>query len=247
MRVTTRWEATARLSMLWRRIAAAVKRGGGGGGVRGFVTENGGGGHRGAAAASSPSLSIWRRKKEMGKEASSSGFGGARLEAFVKSHVCRLLRSDLLAVLAELQRQNLIYEVVRKEIWYRPDMFFYRDMLVMLARNGDAEAAKRVWGDSRKEEVLFDQHTYGDLVRAFCDGGLPDLGMEFYGEMRRSPDPPLSLPFRVILKGLLRHPELRTKVKDDFLVLFPGMVVCDPPEHGGDDDDDDDRRREDLF
>lgn len=108
--------------MLWRRIAAAtVKRGGGGGGVRAFLTENGGGGGGGGGhrAASSPSLSIWRRKKEMGKEGlfvvhelkrlhRSGRFGGARLEAFVKSHVCRLLRSDLLAALAELQRQNLV-------------------------------------------------------------------------------------------------------------------------------------------
>lgn len=70
------------------------------------------------AAASSPSLSIWRRKKEMGKEglmavaqlkrlaALPPAGGNPRLEQFMRSHVSRLLRTDLLAVLAELLRQD---------------------------------------------------------------------------------------------------------------------------------------------
>lgn len=159
-----------------------------------------------------------------------------RFDRFMKSHVSRLLKSDLLAVLAEFQRQDLVflciklYDVVRKEIWYRPDMFFYRDMLFMLARNKKVDEAKRVWQDLKREEVLFDQHTFGDIMRAFLDSGLPSEAMDIYDEMRQSPDPPLSLPYRVILKGLIPYPELRDKVKDDFLELFPDMVVYDPPE-----------------
>lgn len=123
-----------------------------------------------------------------------------------------------------------LYDVVRKEIWYRPDMFFYRDMLMMLARNRKVDESRRVWEDLKKDQVLFDQHTFGDLVRAYLDSGLQSEAMDIYDEMRRSPDPPLSLPFRVILKGLIPYPELREKVKDDFLELFPDMIVYDPPE-----------------
>ncbi|KAK4492341.1 hypothetical protein RD792_003145 [Penstemon davidsonii] len=200
-------------------------------------------------ASSSPRLSIWRRKKEMGKEGlmvtkelKRLQSNPVRFERFMKSQVSRLLKSDLVAVLVEFQRQNLvslsmkIYDVVRKETWYRPDMFFYRDMLVMLARNKKVDEARKVWEDLKKEEVLFDQHTFGDLIRAFLDGGLPNEAMRIYDEMRCSPDPPLSLPFRVILKGLIPYPELREKVKDDFLELFPDMIVYDPPEDLFDDD-----------
>ncbi|XP_078448535.1 pentatricopeptide repeat (PPR) superfamily protein [Wolffia australiana] len=234
--------------MLGRTITSSARRGGWA--WRSISAIHGGGedrhGQAFASTASSPSLSIWRRKKEMGKEglfvvhelkrlhrASSDAH---RLQHFLKSSVSRLVRTDLLAVLAELQRQDLvflslqIYEIVRKETWYRPDMFFSRDMLLMLARNGEEEAARRVWADLVAEGVRFDQHTFGDLVRAFFDGDLPGFAMEIYAQMRESPDPPLSLPFRVILKGLLRFPELRRKVKDDFLLLFPGMIVCDPPD-----------------
>lgn len=69
-----------------------------------------------SSLASRPSLSIWRRKKDMGKEGlfvvqqlkrlAASSHGGARLEQFMRSHVSRLLRTDLLAVLAEFQRQD---------------------------------------------------------------------------------------------------------------------------------------------
>ncbi|KAF6144817.1 hypothetical protein GIB67_038916 [Kingdonia uniflora] len=189
------------------------------------------------SSASNPSLSIWRRKKEMGKEGLTVVKELKRLKSnenrfdrFMQTHVSRLLRTDLLAVLAEFQRQDQIYDVVRKEIWYRPDMYFYRDMLMMLARNKMADEAKCVWEHLKKEEVLFDQHTHGDIVRSFLDGGLPSLAMELYDEMRQSPDPPMSLSYRVILKGLLPYPELREKVKDDFLELFPGMIIFDPPE-----------------
>ncbi|XVF47261.1 hypothetical protein PTKIN_Ptkin03bG0095200 [Pterospermum kingtungense] len=195
------------------------------------------------SASSSPSLSIWRRKKEMSKKALIAAkelkhlqSNPIRLEHFILSHISRLLRSNLVSILAEFQRQNLVflsmklYDVVRKEIWYQPDMFFCRDMLMMLARNRKVDESRQVWEDFKIEEVLFDQHTFGDLVRAYLDSGLPSKAMEIYDEMRRSPDPPLSLPFQVILKGLLPYPELREKVKDDFLELFPNMIVYDPPE-----------------
>lgn len=115
-------------------------------------------------------------------------------------------------------------------------MFFYRDMLMMLARNKKVDEARKVWDDLKKEQVLFDQHTFGDLVRAFLDSGFPDEAMRIYDEMRSSPDPPVSLSFRVMLKGLIPYPDLKEKVKDDFLELFPGMIIYDLPEDFSDDD-----------
>lgn len=67
-------------------------------------------------SASSPSLSIWRRKKEMGKEGlivakelKRLQSNPIRLERFIKSHVSRLLKSDLVAVLFEFQRQDQVF------------------------------------------------------------------------------------------------------------------------------------------
>ncbi|KAL3821028.1 hypothetical protein ACJIZ3_006933 [Penstemon smallii] len=101
-----------------------------------------------SGASSNPRLSIWRRKKEMKKEGLMVTKELKRLqsyperfEQFMKSQVSPLLKSDLVTVLVEFQRQKLIslsmkiYDMVRKETWCRPDMFFYLDMLVMLDRN----------------------------------------------------------------------------------------------------------------
>uniref|UniRef100_A0A0A0LZW3 Pentatricopeptide repeat-containing protein n=2 Tax=Cucumis sativus TaxID=3659 RepID=A0A0A0LZW3_CUCSA len=117
-------------------------------------------------------------------------------------------------------------------------MFFYRDMLMMLAKNKRVEETKQVWEDLKKEGVLFDQHTFGDIIRAYLDNTMLSEAMDIYREMRESPDRPLSLPFRVILKGLIPYPELREQVKDDFLELFPDMIVYDPPEDLFEEDED---------
>ena len=65
--------------------------------------------------------------------------------------------------------------------------------------------------------------------------------MDISEEMRRSPvDPPISLAFRVILKGLIPFPELREQVNDDLLELFPDMTVYDPAEDLFEDQDSED-------
>ena len=108
----------------------------------------------------------------------------------------------------------------------------------MLAKNKRVEETKQVWEDLKGEGVLFDQHTFGDIMRAYLDNAMPSEAMDIYREMRQSPDRPLSLPFRVILKGLVPYPELREQVKDDFLELFPDMIVYDPPEDLFEEDED---------
>ncbi|XP_040990972.1 transcription factor bHLH91-like [Juglans microcarpa x Juglans regia] len=127
---------------------------------------------------------------------------------------------DVRVIDDEVSINTRLYDVVRKEIWYRPDMYFYRDMLMMLTRNEKVDEAKQVSEDLKKEEVLFDQHTFGDIIRAFLDSKLPLEAMDIYDEMRLSLDPPISLPFRVILKGLLTYPELREITKRIFLWTF---------------------------
>ncbi|KAI7991888.1 Pentatricopeptide repeat-containing protein [Camellia lanceoleosa] len=57
--------------------------------------------------------------------------------------------------------------------------------MMMLARNKIANEAKQVWEDL-KREVLYDQHTFGDIIRAFSDSDLPSKAMDICDEMRQS-------------------------------------------------------------
>lgn len=77
-----------------------------------------------SGSASSPSLSIWRRKKEMSKESLMVAKELKRLQShpvrfdrFIKSHVSRLLKSDLVSVLAEFQRQDQVFLCMKVTYW----------------------------------------------------------------------------------------------------------------------------------
>lgn len=191
-----------------------------------------------------PALSLWRGKKKIMsregllvvKELKRFKKDNERVKKFMKTHVARLFKSDLLAVLAEFQRQDevflalKIFDAVCKEIWYKPDMFLYKDMLITLARNKKGEEAMQVWKDMKAENIHVDQHTYADIIRTFLDHESPSEAINLYEEMRQSPDLPLELPYRVILKGLLPYPLLRKKVKQDFEELFPDIQLNDLPE-----------------
>lgn len=101
--------------LLWRRAIRELGEGSGSA-VRCFLLPRRCFASSSASPTSSPSLSIWRRKKEMGKEGifvvhqlKRLASAGPRLDRFMKSNVARLLRTDLLAVLAELQRQDHVF------------------------------------------------------------------------------------------------------------------------------------------
>ncbi|KAM7256451.1 hypothetical protein ACFE04_012192 [Oxalis oulophora] len=186
---------------------------------------------------------LWRGKKLIGKEALFVIMGLKRfkddeekLQKFIKTHVLRLLKMDMIAVLTELERQEettlavKIFEIIQKQDWYEPDVFVYKDLIISLARCKKMDEAMRLWENMRKEELFPDSQSYTEVIRGFLRDGSPGDAMNIYEDMLKSPDPPEELPFRILLKGLLPHPLLRNKVKKDFEELFPEKHAYDPPE-----------------
>ncbi|PSS11135.1 Pentatricopeptide repeat-containing protein [Actinidia chinensis var. chinensis] len=190
-----------------------------------------------------PRGSLWRGKKLIGKEAISVVMGLKRLkddeekiDIFVKTHVSRLLKMDMIAVLLEFERQEevdlafKIFRVIQKEDWYKPDRFLYKDLIIALAKCKKMDDAMQLWETMRKEDLFPDSQTYTEVVRGFLTCGSPGDAMNIYEDMKQSPDPPEELPFRILLKGLLPHPLLRNRVKQDFEEIFPDSHSYDPPE-----------------
>ncbi|XP_030464270.2 protein THYLAKOID ASSEMBLY 8-like, chloroplastic [Syzygium oleosum] len=186
---------------------------------------------------------LWRGKKLIGKEALFAISGlkrfkddGEKLEKFIKTHVSRLLKLDMIAVLSELERQEEVslavkmFGVIQKQDWYKPDVFLYKDLIIALARCKKMDEAMQLWETMRKEELFPDSQTYTEVIRGFLRYGSPADAMNIYEDMKLSPDPPDELPFRIMLKGLIPHPLLRNRVKQDFEELFPERHVYDPPE-----------------
>lgn len=159
-----------------------------------------------------------------------------KLAKFIKTHVFRLLKLDMLAVIGELERQEetalaiKMFEVIQKQEWYQPDVFMYKDLIVSLAKSKRMDEAMGLWEKMKRENLFPDSQTYTEVIRGFLRDGCPADAMNVYEDMLKSPDPPEELPFRVLLKGLLPHPLLRNKVKKDFEELFPEKHAYDPPE-----------------
>ncbi|CAJ2678924.1 unnamed protein product [Trifolium pratense] len=186
---------------------------------------------------------LWRGKKLIGKEALYVINGLKRfkddeekLPKFIKSHVLRLLKMDLIAVLTELERQQevslalMVFKVLQKQDWYKPDIFLYKDLIIALARAKRMDDVLQMWESMKKEDLFPDSQTYTEVIRGFLSSGSPADAMNIYEDMKTSPDPPEELPFRILLKGLLPHPLLRNKVKQDFEEIFPDSSIYDPPQ-----------------
>ncbi|KAK9940639.1 hypothetical protein M0R45_017289 [Rubus argutus] len=186
---------------------------------------------------------LWRGKKLIGKEALYVISGLKRfkddeekLEKFMKSHVLRLLKLDMIAVLTELERQEevtlaiKVFKVIRKQDWYKPDVYLYKDLIISLAKSKKMDDVMLLWECMKKEDLFPDSQTYTEVIRGFLSSGSPADAMNIYEDMKQSPDPPEELPFRILLKGLLPHPLLRNRVKQDFEELFPEQHVYDPPQ-----------------
>ncbi|KAK9119162.1 hypothetical protein Scep_017255 [Stephania cephalantha] len=186
---------------------------------------------------------LWRGKKSIGKEAIFVILGLKRfkddeekLDKFVKTHVLRLLKMDLVAVLIELERQEevhlalKIFRIIQKQDWYKPDVYLYKDLIISLAKCKKMEEAMQVWELMKKEDLFPDSQTYAEVIRGFLRYGSPADAMNIYEDMKKAPDPPEELPFRILLKGLLPHPLLRNRVKQDFEEIFPDRHVYEPPE-----------------
>ncbi|CAI0540432.1 unnamed protein product [Linum tenue] len=186
---------------------------------------------------------LWRGKKLIGKEALFVIIGLKRfkddeekIDKFIKSHVNRLLKLDMVAVVCELERQEevslavKIFQVIQKQDWYKPDRFIYKDLIIALTKGNKMDEAMRLWQSMRDEGLFPDSQMYTEVIRGFLRDGSPADAMNIYEDMKQSPDPPEELPFRILLKGLLPHPLLRNRVKQDYEELFPEKNVYDPPQ-----------------
>ncbi|KAG0545291.1 hypothetical protein BDA96_02G348600 [Sorghum bicolor] len=208
-----------------------------------WPTPSTGGAWRRAFHDGRPRGPLWRSKKLIGKEALFAIQGLKRFKGdeekladFVRRYVARLLKADKLAVLGELERQEEVdlavkmFRIIQKEDWYKPDIYMFKDLIIALAKCKKMEEAMVIWGNMRDENLFPDSQTYAEVIRGFLRYGSPSDAMNIYEDMKKSPDPPEELPFRVLLKGLLPHPLLRNRVKQDFEELFPERHIYDPPE-----------------
>ncbi|KAK6253172.1 hypothetical protein QUC31_014892 [Theobroma cacao] len=121
----------------------------------------------------------------------------------------RLLKFDMMAVLRELLRQNecllalKVFDEIRKEVWYKPQVLLYADMIAVFASNGLFKEAELLYSYLKIESKL-DQNIEGfnALFNALINFKLTQLVMDCYGLMKAIGCEPDRSSFRILINGL---------------------------------------------
>lgn len=195
---------------------------------------------------SRPRGPLWRGKKGIGKEAlyvlgdvKRFKNDGVRLGNLMQTKVARLLKTDLLAVLRELQRQNevdlalRVFSMARKEVWYKPDVYLYKDMLSSLAYNQRVADCEALLKDLKNEGITPDDLLLTEIMTAYLECRMIPQAMEIFEQMRKGSCPPDRPAFKVLLRYLKKQGkrELRLKIRKEYLEFYEGI------EEGGEEYD----------
>ncbi|KAF4378491.1 hypothetical protein G4B88_027551 [Cannabis sativa] len=146
-----------------------------------------------------------------------------KLKEVFGARLGRLLKIDLLDTLAELQRQNeldlalKVFKFVRKEVWYKPDVSLYCDMIRLLGKNKLIEMAEELFLELKEEGLEPNTRVFTEMIGAYLQLGMIDKAMEAYGLMKASGCTPDKLTFTILIRNLEKvgEEELVRGVKND--------------------------------
>ncbi|XP_020526494.1 pentatricopeptide repeat-containing protein At3g46870 isoform X2 [Amborella trichopoda] len=95
-----------------------------------------------------------------------------------------------------------VFEDVRKEYWYKPQVSLYADMIAVLARNGSFEKVKLLFSDLKMEILEGDIEGFNGLLRTFIEFGMAGAATECYHLMRKVQCEPDKSTFMILINGL---------------------------------------------
>ncbi|KAH6822863.1 hypothetical protein C2S53_017262 [Perilla frutescens var. hirtella] len=126
----------------------------------------------------------------------------------------RLLKSDMIAVLRELLRQNQchlalkVFEDMRKEEWYRPQLLLYTEMVAALGSNGLLQQLHQLITELKAETALTpDLRGFNELLESLMSLNLTGLAVDCYYLMKSVSCDPDKLSFKILIDGLTSNGE----------------------------------------
>ncbi|KAF5187396.1 Thylakoid assembly 8-like protein [Thalictrum thalictroides] len=158
-----------------------------------------------------------------------------KVEQVINNKLSRLLKADLMDTLTELKRQNewelahKVFDYIRKEIWYKPDLSLYCDMIFIFGKNKMVDNAENVFEELKKEGLVPDTRTYAEMIGVFLKVGMVEKAMEMYTLMKESSCVPDKLTLTILIRNLEKvgEEELASIVKKDCIeyVDYPEKFI----------------------
>ncbi|KAM7482827.1 hypothetical protein LguiB_007410 [Lonicera macranthoides] len=131
------------------------------------------------------------------------------LEQVFVSKFKRLLKLDMMAVLKELIRQNecflalKVFEDVRKEHWYKPQLQLYAEIISVLGSNGLFDKVELLFKDLGMESNLEpDIKGFNALLESLMSFSIIGLTMECFYLMKSVGCDPDRQTFKILINGL---------------------------------------------
>ncbi|CAL9156189.1 pentatricopeptide repeat-containing protein At1g62350 [Musa acuminata AAA Group] len=137
-----------------------------------------------------------------------SSSSSRRIEGVLDARVGRLLKADQIAVLAELRRQNewqlalQVFAFIRKEVWYKPELSLYSDMIFMLGKNKLIGLAEELFSELQKEGLQPDTRACTEMIGAFLQVDMVEKAMDVYKSMKELGCSPDKLTLTILIRNL---------------------------------------------
>lgn len=154
------------------------------------------------------------------------------LHRVLESKVRRLIKADMVAVLRELQTQGegllalQVFEEVRKEYWYKPQLLVYNDMIKVLASNGLLDKVELVCSYLKTECWEADTEGFNSLMGTLLEFGFTQYAMDCYRLMKLWNIEPDESTFRILINGLesMGEMDLSMALKQEGEMYFGGPL-----------------------
>lgn len=106
---------------------------------------------------------------------------------------------------------------MRKEVWYKPDLSLYCDMILQLGKNKQITMAEELFCELKKEGLVPDTRAYTEMIGAYLQVGMIDKAMETYKSMKMSGCAPHKLTLTILIRNLEKagEEELAMTVRKD--------------------------------
>ncbi|XP_078165840.1 vacuolar sorting protein 9 domain protein [Carex rostrata] len=129
--------------------------------------------------------------------------------AGAREKVQRLIKKDMVAAMRELLSQDeallalFVFEEIRKEHWYRPQLLMYLDIISVLAKLNLQEELEQICSYLKREYYLeADTERFNLLIGVLMESGFVNLAVDCYRLMKLWEHEPDRDTYRILIHGL---------------------------------------------
>jgi len=119
-----------------------------------------------------------------------------------------------------------VFEEVRKEHWYKPQLSVYIDMITVLANNDLYDKVEQICSYLKKEYLEPDTEGFNMLLKTLLNLGFNNTAMDCFRLMKLWESEPDESTFRILIHGLESNGEmdLSVAVKREAEKYFDGHL-----------------------